>query len=269
MVVPGLVTAGYSVIAVAIWARRWQFIGGLTLWAAGMLAIATLVKPGDRQPLIVGLVNCLVIVPVVVIVVSRASVRFRRTQEVLQAQREAMNRAVLRASAATLVDSQLSACVAQAEAIIRAVADGDSLDEHRHQLECLEGLIRATIQVDPVESGEFVRCASRLVTSAFSIGVPAQVGTLISSTDRTPIPSDILVSVEKLITMSTGITLRVTHASGYDYLSAQFEHAQGAFLDFNALLPNPYDGVTIDIEPDPESGTLLVVSRPAKVAALS
>ena len=107
------------------------------------------------------------------------------------------------------------------------------------------------------------------MTSAFSIGVPAQVGTLISSTDRTPLPSDILVSVEKLITVCTRITVRVTHASGYDYLSVQFEHAQDAYLNFNDLHTNAHDGLTIDIEPDPESGTLLVVSRPAKEAALS
>ena len=268
-VVPGLVTAGYSVIAVALWARRWQFIAGLAIWAAGMLAIASHAATADRLPLFVGLINCLVIVPVVVIVSSRASVRFRRTQELLKAQLEAMTRAVLRANAATLVDSQLSACVAQAESIIRAIAAGDSIDEHRHQLDCLEGLIRATIQVDPVDGGEFARSASRLVTSAFSIGVPAQVGTLISSTDRTPLPSDILVAIERLVTVCTRITVRVTHASSYDYLSVQFEHAQDAYLNFNDLHTNAHDGLTIDIEPDPESGTLLVVSRPAKDPALS
>ena len=109
----------------------------------------------QRQPLLIGLVNCLVIVPVVVVVSSIATKRFRRAQDELLLQREAMNTAVVRANAASLIESQLSACVAQSESIIARIADGADLDDAvRHELACLEGLIRATIQVDPVASGE-------------------------------------------------------------------------------------------------------------------
>jgi signal transduction histidine kinase len=259
---PGMVTAGYAIIAIALWSRRWQFVSALAIWAAGMLALATDTAASERQPLVIGIVNCLVIVPVVVIVVSAATRRFRRAQDALVLQRAAMNTEVVRANAASVIDNQLSACVAQAEAIIARIADGAEVDaETRHELSCLEGLIRATIQVDPLSSGEFARVAARLCNSAFSSSIPAQVGTLISSADTAPLPLELVQALESSITSADSVTVRAMTVADEDHLSV-FLH--GSSVDVRAIesiSPAALQGVDVDTESEPGTGVLVLVGR--------
>ncbi|CAB4914288.1 unannotated protein [freshwater metagenome] len=261
-VAPGMVTSGYALIAIALWCRRWQFIAGLTFWAVGMVALTAHTAPDQRQPLLIGLVNCLVIVPVVVVVSSIATKRFRRAQDELLLQREAMNTAVVRANAASLIESQLSACVAQSESIIARIADGADLDDAvRHELACLEGLIRATIQVDPVASGEFARVAARLCNTAFSKSIPAQVGTLISSSDSSPLPSALVKALEEAIGSADSVTVRAMTLADEDHLSL---HLHGGSLDAQTLATFTTDrlqGVSLDTEEEPGKGVLVLVGR--------
>jgi hypothetical protein len=259
---PGMVTAGYAVIAIALWSRRWQFISALAIWAAGMLALAADTAAAERQPLVIGIVNCLVIVPVVVIVVSAATRRFSRAQDALVLQRAAMNAEVVRANAASVIDNQLSACVAQAEAIIARIADGAEVDaETRHELSCLEGLIRATIQVDPVSSGEFARVAARLCNSAFSHSIPSQVGTLISSPETSPLPTELVKGLESAIATADSITVRAMTAADEDHLSV---YLHGPSVDVKAIASISkvtLQGVDVDTESEPGAGVLVLIGR--------
>lgn len=265
-----MVTSGYALIAIALWSRRWQFIVGLALWAVGMIALASGAAADTRQPLLIGVINCLVIVPVVVLVVSLTSRRFRRAQDALLLQRAAMNAEIVRANAASVIDSQLSACVAQAEAIITRVADGAELDDRmRHDLACLEGLIRATIQVDPVSSGEFTRVAARLCNAAFSHSIPAQVGTFISSTDTTPLPPELLVALESAIASADSVTVRAMTTANEDHLSVSLH---GASVDTRALASMTRERlqvVNVDTETETGVSVLVLVSRPRQLSAVS
>ena len=177
-------------------------------------------------------------------------------------QREAMNTAVVRANAASLIESQLSACVAQSESIIARIADGADLDDAvRHELACLEGLIRATIQVDPVSSGEFARVAARLCNTAFSKSIPAQVGTLISSSDASPLPSALVNALEEAIASADSVTVRAMTLADEDHLSL---HLHGGSLDAQTLATFTTDrlqGVSLDTEEDPGKGVLVLVGR--------
>jgi signal transduction histidine kinase len=259
---PGMVTAGYAIIAIALWGRRWQFVSALAIWATGMMALAADTAASERQPLVIGIVNCLVIVPVVVIVVSAATRRFRRAQDALILQRAAMNTEIVRANAASVIDNQLSACVAQAEAIIARITDGAEVDaETRHELACLEGLIRATIQVDPVSSGEFARVAARLCNSAFSHSIPSQVGTLISSPETSPLPADLVKGLESAIATADSITVRAMTAADEDHLSV---YLHGPSVDVQAIASISkvtLQGVDVDMESEPGAGVLVLIGR--------
>jgi signal transduction histidine kinase len=262
-VAPGMVTAGYAIIAVALWCRTWQFVGALAFWALGMIALTANAALDERQHLLIGLVNCLVIVPVVVIVVSLTARRFRRAQDALILQREALNRELVRANAASVIDSQLSACVAQTEAIVRRIADGAELDAAtRHELACLEGLIRATIQVDPVSSGEFARVAARLCNAAFSHSIPVQVGTLISSPDTASLPTPLLQALESSIASADSITVRAVTSANEDHMSVLLSGPSVDSRAITALEGADLDGVKLDTEGESGTGVLVLITRP-------
>ncbi|MFM8154696.1 MAG: hypothetical protein ACKOAF_01265 [Actinomycetes bacterium] len=259
-----LTAAGYALIAVSVWSRWWQWLPGAVLWTVGVLMVSSAEPQGDRQGIVIALINCLVIVPVVVVVSAIGTRRFTRTQRALEVQRDVIRREVIRASAAQLIDRQLSACVEQADALVNAIADGAELDDTtRHQLSCLEGLIRATIQVDPVSSGEFSRAAARLVNSAFSHDIPAQVGTLVSSTDQSPLPSDVLVQLEDAIATSSAVSVRVFGDGTSDYLALElFDQPEDLPARLNALRDDAGGEVVIEAFWQPEGNAIVTVSRP-------
>lgn len=265
----GVTTAGYALIAVGVWSRWWQWILGLIAWAIGVLAVASIAAEGGALPIIVALVNCLIIVPVVVVVASIGSRRYQRAQAALAIEREAVQREALRANSAALIDQHLSACVAQADGIIADLAQGAPLDDDlRHQVLCLEGLIRATIQVDPVDSGEFTRVAARLVNAAFSVAVPARVGTLVSSNDATPLDPDLVRVLEGLIGAYGLVTVRSFSDGRYDHLSLELREPSRSGLREDLELRETYSGgVSLDVSEEPNGSTIVMVSRPVRELA--
>ncbi|MFM9136240.1 MAG: hypothetical protein ACKOT0_12555 [bacterium] len=263
--IAGITTAGYALIAVGVWSRWWQWTAGLLLWAGGVVLDARLGAGVDQDPLpiVVALVNCLVIVPVVVVVSSIGARRFQRSQAALALEREAMNRELSRANSAIYIDQHLSACVAQADDIISQLAAGADLDDGRRlHVACLEGLIRATIQVDPVDSGEFTRAAARLVNSAFSVSVPAHVGTLVSSTDRTVLEPEVLVRLESLIPHYESITVRTFSDGTADHLSLALHRPLSPSFDPVAALRDlNVQDLDVDVINEPDGSVIVVVSR--------
>jgi hypothetical protein len=263
VLIAGLTAAGYSLLSVAVWSPSWHWISALALWAIGAIIFGALAGSGTGNLILVSLVNCLVIVPIVFIVTSIGSRRFQRAQIALMLNREAMRRQVIRASAATLIDRHLTACVAQAQAIVSDLASGAQLDEEtRHRIECLEGLIRSTIQMDPVTSGEFTRATARLVNTAFNASVPAYVGTLISSRDTDPLPAEFLTLLESLVVQCTHIRVRSFQIGNSDYLSLELQGLhQGLTSDVANLFSRPFHNVEVEVETVGQDNVIVMVTR--------
>jgi anti-sigma regulatory factor (Ser/Thr protein kinase) len=260
----GLTTAGYALIAVGMWSRWWQWLVGTVAWAGGVLLVARVDGGDDQLPIAVALINCLIIVPVVIIVSATGTRRYRRNQEAAALERESMNREAIRANSALAINQHLSACIAQAEDIIDRLAQGAELDESsRHQVACLEGLIRATIQVDPATSGEFAQVAARLVNAAFSQSIPARVGTLLSSANAEPLDPEVMLALETAIRSQEAVTLRTLTDGVEDHLSLELSDTDPtarAALDRLRLLAGSH--VDIQITQEPGGRSIVMVSRP-------
>lgn len=258
-----ITTVGYSIIAVGVWSRWWQWTVGLILWAVGVLALARVMSEESALPIVVALVNCLVIVPIVVAVVTIGSLRFRTAQVQLALEREAVTRESLRANAATLIDRHLSACVDQAEDIIRRVANGEDLTTAlRHEIVCLEGLIRVTIQIDPVDSGEFARTAGRMVNIAFSRSIPMQVGTLTSSGDTRPIAPAVLDAMEQAVVKATHVTVRAFTDGSRDYLSLALTGVgELGLADTLRGLRGANAGIELSATPETDGTCIVTIAR--------
>jgi signal transduction histidine kinase len=265
----GLTTAGYALIAVGMWSRWWQWAGGLALWAIGVLAVAQVQQGAGAVPIAVALVNCLVIVPVVIVVAAIGTRRYRRAQAALALERQAILREGLRANSARLIDQHLTACVAQAEDLMGRLADGADLDEDvRREVGCLEGLIRATIQVDPVDAGEFTRVAARLVNAAFSLGISAQVSTLVSSSDQAPLSQDVVRSLESLIPGCDRITVRTLNDGTHDYLSLEVIGSAHSTERYAGMRQLDTGDVRIDISQEADGSAVIMVSRSMATVAI-
>ena len=258
----GMTAAGYAVIAVGVRCRPWQWVAAMVIWALGVVRVASLDAGTARLALTIALVNCLVIVPVVLVVSRLGARRFVRAQEALAVERSVVSREAIRASTAQLIDVQLSACVHQAEQIIADIATGAPLtDDRRHQVACLEGLIRATIQVDPLTSGEFPRAAARLVNSAFSRSIPAEVGTLMASTSREPLPVEVLLALEQRIAQAESIAVRVFTDGTADYLALELRAMSGSYRAIGTLEDVLVDGVGLSVERVDGTSLLLLTRR--------
>ena len=265
----GLTTAGYALIAVGVWSRWWQWTGGLALWAIGVLAVARVEQSSDSLPIVVALVNCLIIVPVVVIVANIGTRRYLRAQAALALERQAIMREGLRANSARLIDQHLTACVAQAEDLMGRLADGADLDEDvRREIGCLEGLIRATIQVDPVDAGEFARVAARLVNTAFSLGIPSHVSTLVSSSDQAPLDAEVVRELEAFIPGADRVTVRTLNDGTHDYLSLEVIGSAHSTERYAGMRQLDTGDVRIDISQEADGSAVIMVSRPMATVAI-
>jgi anti-sigma regulatory factor (Ser/Thr protein kinase) len=260
----GLTTAGYSLIAVGMWSRWWQWMLGMIAWAGGVLAVTSLYGGDNQFPFVIALVNVLIIVPVVIIVSAIGTRRYQRAKEADALERDTMRREAIRANSALAIDRHLSVCVAQAEDIIDQLAHGaDFDDEARKQVACLEGLIRATIQVDPLSSGEFALVAASLVNSAFSECIPVRVGTLLSSQDTAPLSDDVKNALRDAILSQQSITLRTLTDGINDYLSLEFtDTGSPVSAPLEALRELQNLDVDIDVSRHHGDNTIMTVSRP-------
>jgi hypothetical protein len=249
-----------------VWSRWWQWAGGLGLWAIGVLAVAQVEEGASSVAIGVALVNCLIIVPVVIIVAGIGTRRYQRSQAALALEREAILREGLRANSARVIDQHLAACVAQAEDLVGRIADGAALDEGtRRKVGCLEGLIRATIQVDPVNAGEFARIAARLVNSAFSLGIPAQVGTLVSGSDRASLDQGVVRALEDLIPGADHVVVRTLSDGSHDYLSLEIVGSETSSNRYAAIQHLATTDVRIDVSEESDGSAVIMVSRPISV----
>jgi hypothetical protein len=149
------------------------------------------------------------------------------------------------------------------------LADGADLDEDvRREIGCLEGLIRATIQVDPVDAGEFARVAARLVNTAFSLGIPSHVSTLVSSSDQAPLDAEVVRELEAFIPGADRVTVRTLNDGTHDYLSLEVigsAHSTERYADMRQL---DTGDVRIDISQETDGSAVIMVSRPMATVAI-
>lgn len=264
----GLTTAGYTLIAAGMWSRWWQWLIGMIAWAVGVLAVARVDGSSEPLPIAVALVNCLIIVPVVIIVSAIGTRRYRQAEETATLERDAMNREAIRANSALAIDQHLAACVAQAEDIIEHLAHGDELDAaSRNQVACLEGLIRATIQVDPTSSGEFAQAATRLVNTAFRDSRPVRVGTLLSSNDASPLDPRLLRALEAAMAAHGSLTVRCLTDGSRDHLSLELaEPRREANMTLAAIRNVAAEACEVEVSEDGDH-RIVMVSRSIRDSA--
>lgn len=263
VLVAGLTTAGYTLIAVGMWARWWQWLIAMGAWSVGVLLVARVDGTGEQLPIAVALVNCLIIVPVVIIVSAIGTRRYARATEASMLEREAMQREAIRANSALAINQHLNACVAQAEDIIERVASGADFDAPtRHEVTCLEGLIRATIQVDPTSSGEFAQAAARLVNTAFSQSTPVRVGTLMSSSDSRPVSAAVMHQLEAAISAYGAATVRALTDGTRDHLSIELTHPKAdADGIVSGLRTMSVDDLSVEVSEDGDHCVVIVTRR--------
>jgi len=212
--------AGYTVITLTMWSRVWIGVLGLVLWGSGAITLSLSLPSDMRAPIWVSVTNCLVIMPLVVSISRIGTRRFVAAQRVVEEERARIVLEATRAEVSRSINAHLESCAGEAHAIIDAVAaSGTVSEEQRQRLSTLDGLIRATIQVDPVGSGGFAQAASDLVTMGFQSGVCFDVRVIDASQDSEPLPRDLLSQLAQLVASANAeVRLQVFHDDSSDYL---------------------------------------------------
>lgn len=256
--------AGYGIIAVATWSRWYMWVFGLGFWAWGALVTSAAYDGVSLFPIAAALVNSLITLPVVASVSTIGTRRFLRAQAALEVERETIRRESLRATASVVINQHLASCVNAAEKEIANLAAGAELNAAtRHKLNCLDGLIRATIQVDPAHSGTFSRVASQLVALAFGRSIPADVGTIIASEDSRRLPAELRQHLDRLVSAANAFSIRAFSSNDRDYLSVTLRPGTSQLQSALSTLPAASgDDCTIEVDPADDDSVMLLLSRP-------
>ena len=194
-----LQAAGYTVIALGLWSRVRVAVTGLVIWGSGAMFLALAVPAEQRTPVLVALANCLVVMPIVGGVSRIGTRRFASAQRIVQEERSRIMLEAARAEVSRWINASLESCVGETNAIIDEIAlTGAVTPEQRCRLSMLDGLIRATIQVDPVLNGGFAQAGSELVVRGFQSGSSFDVRMIDASQDMRPLERDLLDHLAEL-----------------------------------------------------------------------
>jgi len=211
---------GYSLSAGMVWSpsRRWWWLG---LGWVGTMVLLYVSLPDDCAGTTPATLRAAALPIAFVALVywsQRRTLRLARRAQVLRRRQAAE---VAAADAALEVSRELQDTVAEATALMTAVAEGAPLDETtRTRLRCIDAAIRSTIQVDPVAAGGLTRAARDIVGTATTAGVPLRVLALRDSGNHEPLHPDIASALGALARASTEGTavIQVLSAPGQDVL---------------------------------------------------
>jgi len=196
-----LVVFGSS--AVVLWARPWWWwlmVVPTSLAAAVMLTFL----PSCAEAVTVNLGSIIAAPVCLVLVLLSLRVGARRAAKL-----EALNRAEAKERAAAAAESEMSeqlrGAVDDATHIMTQVAAGAPADDAvRNRLRCLDGEIRATLQVSASTPGGFARAALSLVRQCSRMGIPVRVQTLRDSGDKRELPDALLHDLGRLLSSAAG-----------------------------------------------------------------
>lgn len=214
--------AGFALLVVSAWSRRWSGMLGLPVWAVGSFTVVVSFPSGCREAPSIALINGLLVLPIVIAV---AYVGVRAHQRAQRRTRKARERELVertRAEAAADLNQHLYGAVHQAMEALAQLAGGAAFDEEMHRtLELADARIRAAIQVDPVASGAFALLAKDLVDDMIRRGVLVQVRAVSSSHDLRPVPSSVTALLRRAVASDhpRTATLRAFSDGTNDHLS--------------------------------------------------
>jgi hypothetical protein len=116
-----------------------------------------------------------------------------------------------------------------------------------------------------VDAGEFARVAARLVNSAFSLGIPSQVGTLVSSSDQAPLDKDVVRALEDAIPGANRVVVRTLNDGAQDYLSLEVLGSGLSADRYAAIQRLATTDVRIDVSEESDGSAVIMVTRPISV----
>ena len=241
---------GLCTVLIALWGH--PVAGGITLatWAVAALSVVRLYPSACTIVVGQALNNSLVVVPVLVLVSALGGRAFRKAQRRRLAHRADYVAMLARVSAAQDLDASVSGLLSEARSLLGSIADGSPLDRAaRHQLEVVDGRLRAAIQVDPVTSGGMALAAHALVERASQQDHAVLVRSISSSSDTRPLPSNVVDKLVDLVpTDRTPGILRAMSDSEEDHLALTTTLDRVLECGLNPGECLVIDGVQIEIE---------------------
>ena len=196
-----LVVFGSS--AVVLWARpRWWWLMAVPTLSAAAVMLTFLPSCAEAVTLNLGSIIAAPVCLVLVLLSLRVGAR-------RAAKMEALNRAEAReragAAAESEISEQLRGAVDDATRIMEQIAAGAPADDAvRNRLRCLDGEIRATLQVSASTPGGFARAALGLVRQCGRIGIPVRVQTIRDSGDHRALPESLVSVLSRLLSSTDG-----------------------------------------------------------------
>lgn len=189
LITPALQIAGFTVVAVSLWAPRWTGVVGFWVWGIGALAMLPQADGACAVTLRLPVTTVMFVMPILVFATYRSVRAYDRSRATADRVRDEEMRARAKAAVANEIDSSLRKELTQARSALFELADGaEFTPDRRRQLALLDARIRTALQVRPDEAGILVRTAAFMVEQATSNGIVVRVRSLSDSHDMRPVP---------------------------------------------------------------------------------
>lgn len=203
---------GFMILCIGLWCiRRWMVVPLMAAWLGAVGWYLMHVTPQCGGYLVIPILNSVLIMPMVIIVVSIATVVHGRALQSREHARQEQRQSLAWSAAQSDVNRHLHDLVARATSQLRGIAERGSISEpERNQLRCTEALVRASVQVDPQTSGAFGLLAMELTEEAASAGLPLDVRALEVSADRTPVPDGVQEFLNTVVNENRGNMARLS-----------------------------------------------------------
>lgn len=213
-----LVVFGSS--AIVLWApTRWWWLVSVPTLVAAVVMLTFL--PTCPEAVTINLGSIIAAPVCLVLVLASLRVGARRVAKL-----EELNRTEVQERSAAAAESDISerlrGAVDEATDVMEQIAAGAPADDdRRNRLRCLDGEIRATLQVSSAMPGGFALAALGLVRQCARNGTPVRVQTLRDSGDQRELPVALVRDLGRLLNSTAGVvpSIQVLTNSREDTLS--------------------------------------------------
>ena len=270
LVTPIVTISGYSLMIIIAWGGVWSGLVGLVVWTIGGFSLVTHFGGACRNSMSVGLLNSMVILPIILAVAAigaRAYLRASdRAMEVRQL--EVIERS--RAEASAELNDQLQGAVGESVRLLNLVAAGGEVDDSmRKSLELVDGRIRSWIQVDPERNGAFVMMMRTLIEESAASGFRINVRSLVSSNDVRALPVEVVRLFQRMVQVpGEGVPLVQVFTDGLDdHMAVNVTRGQLRAAGLRPGAIRTFEDVNLQVEQESVEGVsedlyVVVVSRP-------